>query len=54
MQRPRVARTWADAAVRTGLLREHAAATGLLVTACRLLDTPPPAALLAQGQPRVS
>lgn len=45
MQRPRIARAWADAAVKTGLADDDAAAN-LLVAACRLLDTPPPAALL--------
>lgn len=52
MQRPRVARAWADAASRSGLLDAHPAAAGLLVTACRLLDTPPPPAL-AGDQPRI-
>ncbi|MGL6110662.1 MAG: M48 family metalloprotease [Rubrivivax sp.] len=46
MQRPRVARAWVDAAVRCALLRDQPAALGLLVAACRLLDTPPPPALL--------
>ena len=45
MQRPRVARVWAAAAAKAGLLEDEAA-TNLLVTACRLLDTPPPQALL--------
>ena len=42
MQRPRVARAWADAALRTGLLDAAPAAAGMLVAACRLLDTPAP------------
>ena len=53
MQRPRVARAWADAAAGTDLLRANAAAAGVLVAACRLLDTPPSAVLLAPDQPRI-
>ena len=52
MQRPRVARAWAEVASRCGLLQAHPPAAGLLLTACRLLDTPPPATLLA-NQPRI-
>ena len=47
MQRPRVARAWAEAAVKTGLANDRAACN-LLVAACRLLDTPPPMALLRE------
>jgi Zn-dependent protease with chaperone function len=46
MQRPRVARAWAEAAAQVGLLRDDAAASHLVV-ACRLLDTPLPSALLS-------
>jgi hypothetical protein len=52
MQRPRVARAWADAALRSGLLDAHPAASGVLVAACRLLNTPAPPALL-DAQPRI-
>ncbi len=44
MERPRVARGWAEAAARAGLLHD-AAAAALLADACRLLDTPLPPAL---------
>ena len=53
MQRPLVARAWADAAVRCGLLNDDPTAADLLVTACRLLDTPAPARLLGGTQPRI-
>ncbi len=48
MQRPRVARAWVDAATGCGLLRDHPPAADLLVAACRLLETPPPRALLGE------
>lgn len=44
MQRPRVARLWARAAVQAGL-RPDAAAVAALVAACRCLGTPVPATL---------
>ena len=50
----RRARLGRCAPLRTGLLRDHAAAAGVLIAACRLLDTPPPAALLGPpDQPRI-
>ena len=47
MERPNVARAWAEAAATAGLLGDEAA-VALLADACRLLDTPLPLAL----QPR--
>jgi hypothetical protein len=44
MQRPRVARAWAQSAAEAGLLQD-AAVVGPLVAACRCLDTPVPATL---------
>jgi len=44
MQRPRIARAWAEAAAQVGVL-DDAAGANLLVVACRLLDTPLPSAL---------
>lgn len=53
MQRPRVARAWADSARQSGLLDAHPAASCLLVVACRLLDTPVPRSLQKGDQPRI-
>lgn len=44
MQRPRVARAWAQATAQAGLLQD-AAVVCTLVTACRCLETPVPATL---------
>jgi hypothetical protein len=44
MQRPRIARAWAEAAARVGVL-DDAGGVNLLVVACRLLNTPLPSAL---------